>query len=75
MCFDCFATGKRSGSNGESVLKMPKTPKNGKKTGDNTTKKESTGLADKTRSDDALSECGKEFYRAQIRDLEEQLEK
>ena len=54
---------------------MPKTPKNGKKTGDNTTKKESTGLADKTRSDDALSECGKEFYRAQIRDLEEQLEK
>ncbi|XP_062307637.1 cilia- and flagella-associated protein 157 [Osmerus eperlanus] len=54
---------------------MPKTAKNGKKTGDNTTKKESTGLADKTRSDDALSECGKEFYRAQIRDLEEQLEK
>lgn len=31
--------------------------------------------AEKSVQDDALSERGKEFYRAQIRDLEERLEK
>ncbi|XP_064834112.1 cilia- and flagella-associated protein 157-like [Oncorhynchus masou masou] len=52
---------------------MPK--KNGKKSGDKSTKKEIIGFGDKTCFDDALSEGGKDFYRSQIRDLEEQLEK
>ncbi|CDQ64616.1 unnamed protein product [Oncorhynchus mykiss] len=52
---------------------MPK--KNGKKSGDKSTKKEIIGFGDKTCFDDALSESGKDFYRSQIRDLEEQLEK
>ncbi|CAB1319555.1 unnamed protein product [Coregonus sp. 'balchen'] len=52
---------------------MPK--KNGKKSGDKSTKKEIIGFGDKTCFDDALSEGGKDLYRSQIRDLEEQLEK
>ncbi|KAK1792302.1 hypothetical protein P4O66_012259, partial [Electrophorus voltai] len=49
--------------------------KNGKKGVDKPTKKEGMGSGEKGVPDDELSEEGKEFYRAQIRDLEERLEK
>ncbi|KAL0979604.1 hypothetical protein UPYG_G00187190 [Umbra pygmaea] len=52
---------------------MPKN--NGKQSIDKSDKKESTRLGDKTCFDDVLSEGGTNFYRSQIRDLEEQLEK
>lgn len=44
--------------------------KDGKQPGDKT-----ATSGEKHAPDDALSEGGKEFYRAQIRDLEERLEK
>ncbi|XP_076853900.1 cilia- and flagella-associated protein 157 isoform X2 [Brachyhypopomus gauderio] len=47
--------------------------KNGKKGADKSSKKEGIGSGGKV--DEELSEEGKEFYRAQIRDLEERLEK
>ncbi|XP_036454209.1 cilia- and flagella-associated protein 157 [Colossoma macropomum] len=49
--------------------------KNGKKNADKSTKKEGEGSGEKPDADDVLSEGSKEFYRAQIRDLEERIEK
>ncbi|XP_041926476.1 cilia- and flagella-associated protein 157 [Alosa sapidissima] len=53
---------------------MAPNKKNGKKNGDKPTKKETMGFFDKSL-DEASTEGGREFYRAQIRDLEERLEK
>lgn len=47
--------------------------KNGKGNGDKSLKKESTNPEQKT--DEELTESDKNFYRAQIRDLEERLER
>lgn len=52
-----------------SAISMPP-KKDGKQNADKT-----ATLAEKSAPDDALPEGGKEFYRAQIRDLEERLEK
>lgn len=53
---------------------MAPNKKNGKKSGDKPTKNEAMVFLDKSNLDETSTE-GKEFYRAQIRDLEERLEK
>ncbi|XP_072521372.1 cilia- and flagella-associated protein 157 [Salminus brasiliensis] len=49
--------------------------KNGKKSTDKSSKKEEGEKGEKSVSEEVLSEGSKEFYRAQIRDLEERIEK
>lgn len=49
--------------------------KNAEKTADKSTKKEDANAGDKTAASVVLPEGSKEFYLAQIRDLEERVEK
>ncbi|KAI4880879.1 hypothetical protein NFI96_031452, partial [Prochilodus magdalenae] len=60
----------------ESVSERAMPPKkNGKKNGEKPTRKEDGGIVEKIAADEVLPEGSKEFYRAQIRDLEERVEK
>lgn len=52
---------------------MAPNKKNGKKSGDRP--KKDMGFLDKSYFDEAATEGGRELYRAQIKDLEERLER